>query len=231
MWYKKFEEQQDTALAEYKSFWFSKFNKAMRWYFPYVSHDSTMILGATRRHNNYVHLYHGHGRSGILDSDGGRTTNTDLIFSDTCDEYYFSASVFYYVLLPQVVAKVFGTEAAAYFHKASGWMRISEGMGGNVSAEHWLERSGELYPREKEVQYYIALIDTIHGFHKKEMLEFLSGNAAALDMDAYKNLCNITSTSLTDFEKELDSAVESAKQHFKEEESPVYYLPQDLLYY
>jgi hypothetical protein len=133
--------------------------------------------------------------------------------------------------LPQVVAKVFGTEAAAYFHKASGWMRISEGMGGNVSAEHWLERSGELYPREKEVQYYIALIDTIHGFHKKEMLEFLSGNAAALDMDAYKNLCNITSTSLTDFEKELDSAVESAKQHFKEEESPVYYLPQDLLYY
>ena len=52
-----------------------------------------------------------------------------------------------------------------------------------------------------------------------------------LDMDAYKNLCNITSTSLADFEKELDSAVESAKQHFKEEESPVYYLPQDLLYY
>jgi hypothetical protein len=50
-------------------------------------------------------------------------------------------------------------------------------------------------------------------------------------MDAYKNLCNITSTSLADFEKELDSAVESAKQHFKEEESPVYYLPQDLLYY
>ena len=211
MWYKKFEEQQNTALTEYKSFWFSKFIKALKWYFPYVSHDSTMILGATRRHNNYVRLYYE--------------------LSDSCDQYYFSASVFYYVLLPQVVAKVFGTEAAAYFHKASGWMRISEGMGGNVSAEHWLERSGELFPREKEVQYYISLIDTIHGFHKKEMLEFLSGNAAALDMDAYKNLCNITSTSLADFEKELDSAVESAKQHFKEEESPVYYLSQDLLYY
>ena len=231
MWYKKFAEQPDTALSEYKNFWFSKFIKALKWYFPYVSHDSTMILGATRRHNNYVHLYHGHGRSGILDSDSGRTTNTDLIFSDTCDEYYFSASVFYYVLLPQVVAKVFGTEAAAYFHKASGWMRISEGMGGNVSAEHWLERSGELYPREKEVQYYIALIDTIHGFHKKEMLEFLSGNAAALDMDAYKKLCNISSSSLADFEKELDFAVESARQHFKEGDSPIYYLPQDLLYY
>ena len=193
MWYKKFAEQPDTALSEYKNFWFSKFFKALKWYFPNVSRDFAMILGASRSKNNYVRLYHGHGRSGILDSDSGRTTNTDLIFSDTCDEYYFSASVFYYVLLPQVVAKVFGTEAAAYFHKASGWMRISEGMGGNVSAEHWLERSGELYPREKEVQYYIALIDTIHGFHKKEMLEFLSGNAAAVDMDAYRKLCNITS--------------------------------------
>lgn len=231
MWYKKFAEQPDTALSEYKNFWFSKFIKALKWYFPNVSRDFTMILGATRCHNNYVRLYHGHGRSGILHFDSGRTTNTDLIFSDTCDEYYFSASVFYYVLLPQVVAKVFGTEAAAYFHKASGWMRISEGMGGNVSAEHWLERSEELFPVEKEVQYYIALIDAIHDFHKGEMLEFLSGNAAAVDTDAYRKLCNITSTSLADFEKELDSAVEAAKLHFKEEESPVYYLPQDLLYY
>ena len=211
MWYKKFGEQQDTALAEYKSFWFSKFNKALRWYFPYVSHDSTMILGATRCHNNYVRLYYE--------------------LSDSCDQYYFSASVFYYVLLPQVVAKVFGKEAAACFHKAFGWMRISEGMGGNVSAEHWLERSGELYPREKEVQYYIALIDAIHGFHKGEMLEFLSGNAAAVDTNAYRKLCNITSTSLADFEKELDSAVEAAKLHFKDGECPVYYLPEDLRYY
>mgnify|MGYP003556720877 FL=1 len=231
MWYKKFEEQQDTALAEYKSFWFSKFIKALKWYFPYVRHDSTMILGASRRNNNYVRLYEGRRMSRILCFNRVKTTDTEVILSDSCDEYYFSASVFYYVLLPQVVAKVFGTEAAAYFHKASGWMRISEGMGGNVSAEHWLERSGELFPVEKEVQYYIALIDAIHDFHKREMLEFLSGNAAAVDMDAYRKLCNRTSTSLADFEKELDSAVESARQHFKEGDSPVYYLPNDLLYY
>ena len=211
MWYKKFAEQPDTALSEYKNFWFSKFIKALKWYFPNVSRDFTMILGASRSKNNYVRLYYE--------------------LSDSCDQYYFSASVFYYVLLPQVVAKVFGTEAAAYFHKASGWMRISEGMGGNVGAEHWLERSGELFPAEKEVQYYIALIDAIHGFHKGEMLEFLSGNSAAVDTDAYRKLCNITSTSLADFEKELDSAVESARQHFKEGDSPVYYLPDDLLYY
>ena len=211
MWYKKFAEQPDTALSEYKNFWFSKFIKALKWYFPNVSRDFTMILGASRSKNNYVRLYYE--------------------LSDSCDQYYFSASVFYYVLLPQVVAKVFGTEAAAYFHKASGWMRISEGMGGNVGAEHWLERSGELFPAEKEVQYYIALIDAIHGFHKGEMLEFLSGNSAAVDTDAYRKLCNITSTSLADFETELDSAVESARQHFKEGDSPVYYLPDDLLYY
>lgn len=231
MWYKKFAEQPDTALSEYKNFWFSKFIKALKWYFPNVSRDFTMILGASRSKNNYVRLYEGRGMSGIQCFDRGRTTNADVMFSDSCEEYYFSASVFYYVLLPQVVAKVFGTEAAAYFHKASGWMRISEGMGGNVGAEHWLERSEELFPLEKEVQYYIALIDAIHDFHKGEMLEFLSGNAAAVDMDAYRKLCNITSTSLADFEKELDSAVEAAKQHFKEGECPIYYLSKDLLYY
>ena len=130
-----------------------------------------------------------------------------------------------------MIAKVFGTQAAACFHQASGWMRISEGMGGNVSAEHWLYKSDELYPMEKEVQYYIALIDIIHSFHKKEILEFLSGNAAAIDMDAYVKLCDLTSESLVDFEKELDSAVEAAKLHFKEGEHPIYYLPTDLLYY
>lgn len=231
MWYKKFAEQSDIALAEYKTFWFSKFNKALKWYFPFVNSSSTMILGASRRNNNYVRLYEGRGMPRILSFNRVKTTDTEVILSDSCDEYYFSASVFYYVLLPQVVAKVFGTEAAAYFHKASGWMRISEGMGGNVSAEHWLERSGELFPVEKEVQYYIALIDAIHDFHKSEMLEFLSGNATAVDMDAYRKLCNITSTSLADFEKELDSAVEAAKLHFKDGECPVYYLPENLRYY
>ena len=75
------------------------------------------------------------------------------------------------------------------------------------------------------------MIDAIHGFHKNEMLEFLSGNADAVDMEAYEKLCNITSTSLADFEKELDSAVEAAKLHFKDGECPVYYLPEDLRYY
>lgn len=230
MWYKKFAEQPDTALSEYKNFWFCKFNKALKWYFPYVNRDFTRFLGATRSNNN-VRLYEGRGMSGILCFDRGRTTNADVIFSDSCDEYYFSAAVFYYVLLPQVVAKVFGTEAAACFHKAFGWMKISEGMGGNVCAEHWLERSEELYPVEGEVEYYMALIDAIHGFHKNEMLEFLSGNADAVDVEAYEKLCNITSTSLADFEKELDSAVEAAKLHFKDGECPVYYLPEDLRYY
>lgn len=75
------------------------------------------------------------------------------------------------------------------------------------------------------------MIDAIHSFHKNEMLEFLSGNADAVDVEAYEKLCNITSTSLADFEKELDSAVGAAKLHFKDGECPVYYLPEDLRYY
>ena len=83
MWYKKFAEQSDIALAEYKTFWFSKFNKALKWYFPFVNSSSTMILGASRRNNNYVRLYEGRGMSGILCFDRGRTANTEVLLSDS----------------------------------------------------------------------------------------------------------------------------------------------------
>lgn len=92
--------------------------------------------------------------------------------------------MFFHVLLPQVVAKTFGREAAAAFHDASGWMRVSAGLGGNVGAEQWLYESGDLYPMEKEVIYYNALIDAVLPFQKKEMLDFLKGGQPSLGRPA-----------------------------------------------
>ena len=210
MWYKNFADQPEQALKEYETFWFREFPSALRSYYPYVSVDGKMILGAKRCHNHYVgvNMFHSSER-----------------------QYYFSVSVFFYVLLPQVVAKTFGKEAAAAFHDASGWMRVSAGLGGNVGAEQWVYDSGDLYPMEKEVVYYNALIDAILPFHKKEILDFLKGGQPSLDAVAYDSLCKIASGSLDEFEKNLDDAVEAAKANFVKGEQPVYYLPSEILYY
>ena len=164
MWYKNFADQPEQALKEYKLFWFNEFPRALRAYYPFVSHDGKMILGADRRSNHYV------GLNMIQPSEM---------------QYCFSVSVFFHVLLPQVVAKTFGREAAAAFHDASGWMRVSAGLGGNVGAEQWL----------------------------------------------YDSLCKMASGSLEEFERNLAEAVEAAKVNFAKGEHPVYFLPQEMLYY
>ena len=210
MWYKNFADQPEQALNEYKLFWFNEFPRALRAYYPFVSHDGKMILGADRRSNHYV------GVNMIQPSEM---------------QYCFSVSVFFHVLLPQVVAKTFGREAAAAFHDASGWMRVSAGLGGNVGAEHWIYESGDLYPMEKEVIYYNALIDAVLQFQKKEMLDFLKGGQPSLDPVAYDSLCKMASGSLEEFERNLDEAVEAAKVNFAKGEHPVYFLPQEMLYY
>ena len=56
MWYKNFADQPEQALKEYKLFWFNEFPRALRAYYPFVSHDGKMILGADRRSNHYAGL-------------------------------------------------------------------------------------------------------------------------------------------------------------------------------
>ena len=135
------------------------------------------------------------------------------------------------MLLPQVIAKTWGGEAARLFHKASAWIRTSAGLGGNVSAEHWLYASEELYPSIEKVKYYNALIDIVSNFHKQEIIDFMKGDMISIDTESYKSLCEIASGSTSLFEETYDKAIEDAKNNFANQVHPPYYLPEDVLYY
>ena len=219
--YKDFALHPSETLHNYKEFWFNHFSNLLAWYFP--NRTDLMILYASREDNKnrYIH-------SGLI---AYNTTDKPCGINGSTDEYFFSNSVFFYVLLPQVIAKTWGSDAARLFHKASGWIRTSAGLGGNVSAEQWLYESEELYPSIGEVKYYNVLIDVVSNFHKQEIVDFMKGDMISNDAESYKSLCEITSGSLPLFEETFDKAIEDAKNNFANQVHPTYYLPEGIRYY
>jgi hypothetical protein len=222
--YKDFATHPSETLNCYKEFWFKHFSNLLTWYFP--NRTDLMILFASREHNKNRYIRNIH--SGLITYN---TADKPCGINGSTDEYFFSNSVFFYVLLPQVIAKTWGGEAARLFHKASGWIRTSAGLGGNVSAEQWLYESEELYPSIREVKYYNALIDIVSNFHKQEIIDFMKGDMISIDTESYKSLCEIASGSTSLFEETYDKAIEDAKNNFANQVHPPYYLPEDVLYY
>ena len=219
--YKDFALHPSETLHYYKEFWFNHFSNLLTWYFP--NRTDLMILDATRGHNKNRHIH-----SELL---AYNTKDKPCSIKGSTNEYFFSISVFFHVLLPQVIAKTWGSEAARLFHKASGWIRTSAGLGGNVSAEQWLYESEELYPKIGEVKYYNALIDIVSNFHKQEIIDFMKGDTISIDTKSYKSLCEITSGSTYLFEETFDKAIEEAKNNFANQVHPTYYLPEEKRYY
>jgi hypothetical protein len=222
--YKDFALHPSETLHYYKEFWFNHFSNLLTWYFP--NRTDLMILYASREHNKNRYIRYIH--SGLI---AYNTTDKPCGINGSTDEYFFSNSVFFYVLLPQVIAKTWGGEAARLFHKASGWIRTSAGLGGNVSAERWLYASEELYPSIEKVKYYNALIDIVSNFHKQEIIDFMKGDMISIDTESYKSLCEIASGSMSLFEETYDKAIEDAKNNFANQLHPTYYLPEDIRYY
>lgn len=222
--YKDFATHPSETLNCYKEFWFNHFSNLLTWYFP--NRTDLMILYASREHNENRCIRNIH--SGLI---AYNTADKPCSINGSTDEYFFSNSVFFYVLLPQVIAKTWGGEVARLFHKASGWIRTSAGLGGNVSAEQWLYESKELYPSIKEVKYYNELIDIVSNFHKQEIIDFMKGDMISIDTESYKSLCKITSGSMYLFEETYDKAIEDAKNNFANQLHPTYYLPEDIRYY
>lgn len=219
--YKDFALHPSETLHNYKEFWFNHFSNLLAWYFP--NRTDLMILYASREHNKKRDIH-----SGLI---AYNTTDKHCGINGSTDEYFFSNSVFFYVLLPQVIAKTWGSDAARLFHKASGWIRTSAGLAGNVSAEQWLYESGELYPSIKKVKYYNALIDIVSNFHKQEIIDFMKGDMISIDTESYKSLCEIASGSTSLFEETFDKAIEDAKNNFANQVHPTYYLPEGIRYY
>ena len=119
------------------------------------------------------------------------------------DEYFFSASMYYMTVIPQIICKIASPKAARAFLNSSGWPAISLGLGGFMSAEQVLYES-ELLPYRNEVNKYISLLKITLDFQKQELVEYMSGNADTLDKEAHITFCEETKGLQEEILNELD---------------------------
>ena len=222
--YKEFSTNPSATLQEYRDFFFNRFPELFQWYYPYRNQTGDCILAATRDKNMRRYL-----SAGPDTSPEEEDVYCSFRHASSEEQYYFSASVFFLVLIPQVICRVTGKEAAGFFHKASGWPRISAGLGGQVSAEQWILESGNLFPEREECPYFNSLLDAILPFHQQEISNFLSGNQPTMDTGAYRALCAGVTGKVDAILDELASATRAAQGYFESKTPPVYYLTREEL--
>lgn len=206
--YKDFDRIPDLTLKAYKDFYFKEFPKLLRWFYPSMSSDGRVILFAKREDNEDRRFYRLIEGPGELDSTG---------------EYFFSVSVFFTCLIPQVLAKCISYKAMDMFFKASGWPLMSAGLGGQVSAELWLKES-KLMPEVKEVDWYNALLDIVTDFFVNEVTSFLEGEEDSVETSAYEELVGMACGKIDEVKECLRTAVSDAKENFKADRIPTYFL-------
>ena len=245
--YKNFATNKEQTLTDYISFYQTRFPALFKWYYPSLNSNG-FVLFATRDKNKDRRFNGGVNswnpslltllgtsedfQSGKMSSPRSLKDELGDNYISSSELYFFSASVFFHVLIPQVIWKVAGEEAWELFCKAAAWPRMSAGLGGFVSAEQWLyetdldpnECSHEIFPIKEEAPYYNALLDIILGFHTEELTEFLKGNSPNADPDSFSKLHEIVKDKIEPIANELAVAVEAAKEHFLNGEHPVYYL-------
>lgn len=165
---------QKNDLTQYVEYWNRDFKDVLQWYYQDWGHKDgpirNIILSA--KHNSFYEI-----RPRIL--FGQSHINAD--------EYFFSASMYYLSVIPQIICKICSPRAARNFLNSSGWPAISLGLGGFMSAEQILYES-ELLPYPNEVVRYISLLNIVHDFHKKELENYLSGNEDSLSLSEYSLL-------------------------------------------
>ena len=149
---------------------------------------------------------------------------SEMLSLDSTEQYFFSVSVFYLVLIPQVITKVLGENGKALFLHVSGWPEVSAGLGGCVSAEQWLYESGYLFPSIEEAPYYNTLLDITFSFFREELQTFLQGNDANTNSDAYKQLKDLAKDKISNVMEVLYIAVQQAEENFSTGQHPIYYL-------
>ena len=227
--YKDFGENPELTLTMFKDFYFECFPSILYWFYPNRNDESNMILSANmwrsiRDHSGEIILPRkivNHPRIFLcLNQDNFSSRQNNLFYSNEYEEhlalssleqYFFSASVFFTNLIPQVLTRALGISARRLFLKASGWPEMSAGLGYLVSAEQWLNESDGLLPCRGEAQ-------------------FLSGREPSISSQAYGELTKIAVGRTDIVLEELSKAVDSAKEHFRTGQIPVYYLSHEELY-
>ena len=238
--YKRFADDPEETLMSYRVFYFHRFPDILKWFYP--KRYNGMVLFAARHQNadrslsSSTHLFilpsgldpsvHGKVRG-----EKNRASKDTPYYLTSAELYFFSASVFFHVLIPQVIAKMAGKDAARLFHKASGWPKFSAGLGGLVSAEQWLYESGDgLFPLPEESVYFNSLLEIILPFRQNEVFDLFHGEPA---MDGNENidyLHQLAGSTIQTILDEIASATREAMDHFKAGVYPTYYLSADEWY-
>lgn len=241
--YKLFPTDRERTLNEYITFYRTRFPALFKWFYPSMREDG--FVPSADRFKNDDRCFNGGTDDWspnilplIINPDGTfghRDTGTPKdelgVYSmDPTALYFFSASVFFTALVPQVIWKVAGEDAWQAFCKAAAWPRMSAGLAGYVSAEQWIYESDEelLFPVPEEAPYYNALLEVILAFHTGELTAFLEGNRPCADPESFSTLHGLVKDRTGEIAAELAAATETAEGHFTDGEHPLYYLPQDL---
>ena len=211
--YKEFSKRGDEVLVEYVDFYHKKFPYIFRDFYPSLRNG--VVLHAVRNLNDNKRL-----RSSILLNDNGCHVH------DSTEVYYFSVSLYFLSVIPQVITKILGDEATKLFYKAAAWPMLSAGLAGIVSPERWLFESGpdsELYPTSYEYPYYNSLLEIVLPFHIKEVSDFLSGNQKSADICAYSSLCEMSKNDIDKIVDELKMATKKSEDNFMNGKIPMHF--------
>ena len=194
--YKQFGQNKELTLTEYKDFYFKKFPNALMWYYPSLRGD--IILHAARKFNADRRF-----------EDFGRSRD----YSST-EQYYISASTYFFCLIPYVIEKIVGCDARDLFYKASSWPKMSAGLAGYVSPEQWLFESELLPLKGREASCYNDLLDIILPFHCSEIEDFFKGGQLSANKEAYDSLCLLVTDKIDVIIEEIKHNVQLSKERF-----------------
>lgn len=212
--YKEFSKNLSITQECYKEFYFELFPHLLLEYYPDRNNPDkntpySFIKSAARNSRQNIKL-------------GTSLIGASLNLSSE-QQYFFSVSVFFGSLIPQVIYKIAGDVAMMSFHRSSGWPIFSCGLGGIMSPEQWLYES-DIIPENKEVEYYNTLLDILLPFHCNELRLFLSGTELSVDSKAYASLCKRVDGKVEEIIREIEKVTEQAKLNFTLGRWSLYYI-------
>jgi hypothetical protein len=142
-------------------------------------------------------------------------------------DVFFSVSLFFTALVPQVVAKVTGHLEDMYdFLRVSGMPLLSRGLGGSMAPYTFLEYAG-LLP-ENESWFNLAREETDYFY--RVLIHHVIGGIRRPVSQPEKNLSRLDGGQLKAMRQEMKKYIDSLESSMKEgSPMPNYYLPEEIL--
>ncbi len=142
---------------------------------------------------------------GMTSGDNAKSKRRSMKWEDIEHFHRFSVSVFFTSMCSQVIGRLYGWLQMENFMRASGWQfevkrgrqikkitgrpMLNCGMGGLMHPIRVIAESG-LYPKENKDRY-VEVLQVATEYLKKDFLDFFTGQAENLNINAYRQLCAV----------------------------------------